>query len=167
MSFIGYFFLLVVALGLAELSFLVQVASELGFFPTLGLCILTGVVGGALVRAQGLVTLRRIQSHVAAGEVPTVEIISGVVLLLTGALLIMPGFITDALGLLLLVPAVRRGVARRIGRAIERRVTLFGPHGQTGARSFFDGPVRPAGGRGRGRVIDIGPDDDPSGPAPS
>ena len=72
MTFVGRFFLAVLALGFVEVYLLVKVAGRIGFFPTVGLCILTGVIGAALVRRQGLQTMRQIQAfqHVRkTGEV--------------------------------------------------------------------------------------------------
>lgn len=137
MSFVGKFFLLVLVLGFAELWLLVNVASGIGFLPTLGLCILTGVVGGALVRRQGLKTLQQIQQAVGRGEVPAVQIVSGLVLLIVGALLIVPGFITDILGFLMLVPGLRGLAAGRVAKSLEGRVqSSFSGYGAAGFGPF-------------------------------
>jgi UPF0716 protein FxsA len=146
-TFIGNFFLLVVLLGLSERYLLFKAAGIVGFWGTVGLCVLTGVVGGTLVRIQGLRTLQQIQESTSQGRVPAVEMVSGVVLLLLGAMLIMPGFITDVLGFVLLIPAVRLTAARRLVRVFERRVVIRGPG--------MD-PNTPQ----RGRIIDIEPDDE-------
>lgn len=150
MTFIGNFFLLVVLLGLSELYLLFKAAGIIGFWGTVGLCVLTGIVGGALVRFQGLRTIQQIQVSMSQGRVPAVEMVSGVVLLLVGAMLIMPGFITDLLGFVLLIPAVRLAAARRLVRVFERRVVICGPD--------ID-PLSPR----RGRIIDIDPEDDSRG----
>jgi UPF0716 protein FxsA len=142
-SFIGKFFILVLVLGFAELWLLVNVASGIGFLGTLGLCIFTGMVGGALVRHQGLRTLQQIQQAVGRGEVPAVQIVSGLVLLIVGALLIVPGFITDILGFLMLVPGLRGLAAGRLAKSLEGRVhsTLGGGFG-----GFGPGAGNPFGG---------------------
>ncbi len=125
-SFVGRFFLLVVVLGFSELWLLVHVAGGIGFFYTLGLCIFTGMLGGALVRHQGLRTLMEIQEATARGEVPAVQIVSGLVLLIVGALLIVPGFITDAVGFLLLIPGLRGIASRRVAGSFRGRIERAG-----------------------------------------
>ena len=127
MSFIGRFFLLVLVLGFGELYLLVKVASQAGFLWTLGLCVFTGVLGGALVRAQGLRTLQQIQQAMARGEMPAVEIVSGLVLLIVGAMLLTPGFITDTIGFLLLIPGLRGLAAGRLARSLEGRLGGMAP----------------------------------------
>ena len=149
LSFVGRFFLLVVAVGFVEVYLLVAVAARLGFFATAGLCVLTGVIGGALVRHQGLRTLQEIQRAFAEQRVPAVEIASGVVLLVVGVALIAPGFVTDALGFAMLVPPVRLAVAALIARAWERRVA---------AARIIGAPGRGAHGERRGTVIDVDPE---------
>ncbi|PID38501.1 MAG: hypothetical protein CSB49_05250 [Proteobacteria bacterium] len=164
MSFVGKFFLLVLVLGFAELWLLVNVAGGIGFVATLGLCILTGMVGGALVRHQGLRTLQQIQQAVGRGEVPAVQIVSGLVLLIVGALLIVPGFITDILGFVMLVPGLRGLAAGRVAKSLEGRVQpSFGGFGASpfgGASGPFDGDQRGRGARGP-VVIDVDADERP------
>ena len=126
MTFIAKFFLLVLVLGMAEVYLLVKVAATLGFFSAAGLCVLTGVIGGALVRQQGFQTLVSIQESLGQGlseqtNGPTVEIVGGVVLLIVGVLLLTPGFITDALGFLMLVPRLRLSTARVLVAHFRRR----------------------------------------------
>ncbi|PKK90328.1 MAG: hypothetical protein CVV64_10195 [Candidatus Wallbacteria bacterium HGW-Wallbacteria-1] len=114
MSFIAYFFLAVVVLSCSELYLLVEVASRFSFAVAFILCALTGIAGGAMVRHQGLKTLSEIAGSLSEGKVPALEIISGLMLLIIGAFLMVPGFITDTLGLLLLIPVLRMAVADRI-----------------------------------------------------
>jgi UPF0716 protein FxsA len=148
MTFVGRFFLAVLALGFVEVLLLVKVAGAIGFLGTLGLCVLTAMVGGSLVRHQGLQTLRSIQTAMSQGEAPASEIVAGLVLLVAGVLLVVPGFVTDAVGFLALIPSLRRRLAawaaRRFGRSLPSQVFTSGP--------------RPPGARG-GRVIDVDPDD--------
>jgi len=154
MGFVGKFFLLVLTLGFAELTLLVRVSNLIGFWSTLGLCVLTGVLGGALVRFQGLRTFFQIQRKLASGELPTVDIVSGVVLLLSGALLITPGFLSDTIGFLLLLPLARRWVARWLIQRFQQRMV------HPGFPSVVWGPVARAGdnpGAVRVRIIDLDP----------
>lgn len=111
MRFIARFFLFVVVLSIAELYLLVEMASRFSLGLTLLLCILTGVVGGAMVRRQGLATLAEIGQSLNAGQIPGAQIVSGLILLITGTLLLTPGFITDTVAFLLLIPPLRRMAA--------------------------------------------------------
>jgi len=151
-SFVGKFFALVVIVGVAELYLLVYVAARLGLWGTAALCVLTGVIGGSLVRAQGLEALRQIQRSLAQGIAPAREIVGGLMLLLIGAMMIVPGFITDTLGFALLVPALRRQVAALIVSQLQDRVQLTHIH----EGSAWPGdPDDPRG--SRRHVIDVDP----------
>ena len=113
------FLLLFIGIPLIELYFLIEVGSVIGAFPTIFLTIFTALVGGWLVRMQGFKTALRVRGGMERGEVPAIEMLEGVVLLLCGILLLLPGFFTDLFGFLCLVPAVRRaaivGLLRRSG----------------------------------------------------
>ncbi len=124
MGFVGAFFLLVLVLSTTELFLLIRVAAAIGFFPAMGLCILTGVIGGLLVRHQGLATIRAIQREFATGGLPADELVGGALLLLAGALLCVPGFITDVVGFALLIPPLRRAAAGFIRNRIFLRFSL-------------------------------------------
>ena len=131
--------LLFVAVPLAEIYLLLEIGGIIGAVPAIGLVVLTAVIGAALVRAQGFSTIMRIRKNLDAGEVPAVAIIEGAFLLIAGALLLTPGFLTDAIGFGCLVPPLRRAL---IVRFIETRVVR--PHA----------PFDPAGPRRRGHVIE-------------
>ncbi|MFP4076503.1 MAG: FxsA family protein [Halochromatium sp.] len=107
------FLLLFVMAPLIELYFLIQVGSVIGALPTILLSILTAVIGGYLVRVQGLTVLMRVHSTMDRGETPALELLDGAALLLCGFALMLPGFITDAVGFALLVPALRHALIRR------------------------------------------------------
>jgi UPF0716 protein FxsA len=121
------FLLLFVGAPLVELYFLIQVGSVIGALPTIILSVLTAVLGGALVRMQGLGVLMRVRGALDRGETPALALIDGAVLLACGFLLLLPGFVTDAIGFLLLVPPLRHALIRRyvqivpIGPAAEQR----------------------------------------------
>ena len=137
MGFVGKFFAAVVIVGTAELMLLLKVASGLGFLATALLCVLTGIAGGALVRAQGLSTLTRIHHALRVGQAPADEMVSGAILVLVGALLVTPGFLTDAIGFALLVPRVRVVVAQ----GIVSRFSFFRGAGRgTGVIDVYDDP---------------------------
>jgi UPF0716 protein FxsA len=112
------FLLLFVMAPLIELYFLIQVGSVIGALPTILLSILTAVIGGTLVRMQGLTVLMRVRATMERGETPALELLDGAVLLLCGFALMLPGFVTDAVGFALLVPALRQVLIRRYIRVV-------------------------------------------------
>lgn len=134
-------FLAFLLVPLAEIYVLIQVGSLIGALPTVLLVVFTAVLGAALIRAQGLNTLARMRAAADRGEIPAVEIMEGVCLLVAGAMLLTPGFVTDSLGFLLLVPGLRRHIILGL---LER-----------GAIRGRSGPTAPSGTPpGAGRVID-------------
>lgn len=101
---------------LAELYVLIRVGDLIGALPTILLAVLTAIIGTFLVRRQGFAVLNRIQEQMRHEEIPALEMLDGALLLLAGLLLLVPGFLTDAIGLALLVPALRH---RLIGRYMQ------------------------------------------------
>ena len=114
--------LLFIALPIAEIAVIIKVGSLLGVAETIALLLGISVVGVWLVKREGIGVLRRMREQTNAGRVPGNELVDGVLLLLAGVLLIPPGFITDAAGLLLLLPPVRSGIRRLTRRRLSRRV---------------------------------------------
>ena len=100
--------ILLLVVPLAEIYVLIEVGSEIGAVATVSLVVLTAVVGAALMRAQGLAILLRARATMARGEAPALELLEGAAILIAGALLLTPGFITDAVGFACLVPSVRQ-----------------------------------------------------------
>jgi len=115
------FLLVFVGAPLVELYLLIEVGSEIGAIPTIALSIFTAVLGGLLVRMQGFAVLFRAQSQMANKELPALELMEGALLLLVGLALMLPGFITDAAGFLLLIPPLRRWL---VVRWLKSRGTL-------------------------------------------
>jgi UPF0716 protein FxsA len=111
-------FSILIVVPIAELYFLIRVGGEIGALPTIGLTILTAVVGAALVRVQGFTVLARVREAIDRGEVPAMEMLDGALLLAAGLMLLLPGFFTDALGFLLLVPPLRRMFVGRFVRIV-------------------------------------------------
>lgn len=103
--------LLIVAIPLVELTVLVDVAGRIGVLEAVGLTVLTAIGGLALVRQQGLAVVLEAQKAAERGEPPVAEIIEGLFIVLAGVALLLPGFISDSVGLLLLVPPVRKLLA--------------------------------------------------------
>ncbi|HHC74586.1 MAG TPA: FxsA family protein [Thiothrix sp.] len=111
----AFLFLLV---PIIEIYFLIQVGSVIGAFPTILLVVGTAVLGGFLLRQQGLSTFRRYQQNLAKGQLPAQEMLEGVLLLIGGVLLMTPGFFTDTLGFLCLLPITRPWIATWLVRRV-------------------------------------------------
>ncbi|HIP76497.1 MAG TPA: FxsA family protein [Psychromonas hadalis] len=107
-------FLVFSSISLLEIYVLMKVGSFLGAGATVGLVILSALVGSALVRSQGLHLIRDLQERTARGEMPGQQLIEGMMLIITGVLLVTPGFVTDFAGLLLLQPSIRGYFAKLI-----------------------------------------------------
>ena len=123
---------------LVELAVIIQVGQAIGVLETIALLIAVSVLGGWLVKREGMGVLRRISGSVDAGRVPGRELADGALIILAGALLITPGFVSDVLGIALLLPPVRAVVRPILVTALAKRALI--------------GRVRPAG---YGRTIDI------------
>lgn len=108
------FLLLFVGIPLLEIVAFVQIGGKIGALWTVILTVLTAFIGAVLVRTQGLQTLFKVKRQLAGGELPATTMVEGILLLICGAMLLTPGFITDTLGFLGLVPAIRHGVAKSI-----------------------------------------------------
>jgi len=106
--------LLFIIIPLVELYVIIAVGEHIGAFWTVILVLLTAVIGVNLLRMQGMSTLMRAQRNMAQGAIPAMEMIEGIALAVAGVLLITPGFITDSIGFLLLLPASRQAVIRYI-----------------------------------------------------
>lgn len=115
--------LMFVLVPILEIYLLIQVGGVIGVLPTIFLVVFTAVFGGLLLRWQGFATLERVRATLARGQVPALELLEGAMLLVGGALLLTPGFFTDAIGFVCLIPVLRRGVIRW---AIRRGVVIGG-----------------------------------------
>jgi UPF0716 protein FxsA len=122
--------LLFIVVPIAELYVIIQVGQAIGALPTIGLLVLDSLLGSWLLRSQGRTAWSRFQLALAAGRPPARETIDGALVILGGALMLAPGFITDALGVLLLLPSTRAIVRRGLARNLLRR--LFGPLANVG-----------------------------------
>lgn len=112
--------LIFILVPLAEIYVLIQVGSVIGAGWTIILVVATAVLGAYLVRRQGFAIVSRVRAQLDDGELPAVEVLEGLFLLVAGALLLTPGFFTDALGFACLTPPLRRWV---IGRLIQDRIS--------------------------------------------
>lgn len=120
-----WFLLSFLALPIIEIALFIQVGGLIGLWPTLGLVILAGLVGLSIIRAQGVSALGKMQARMAAGENPSGPIADSGMIMVAGVLLLIPGFFTDAVGLILLIPAARHALLRRVGARIRTRASGF------------------------------------------
>ena len=131
--------LLFIVVPIAELAVLIQVGQAIGVWWTIALLVADAVIGSMLARSQGRATWRRFNDAVAAGRAPAREVLDGVLVIFGGALLLTPGFLTDVLGLFLLLPPTRAVVRAVLVRRFMHRMTASMsrggvPRGTPGAR---------------------------------
>jgi UPF0716 protein FxsA len=144
-------FALFIVIPIVEVYLLIQVGSWIGVIPTVLLVIATAMMGISLLRSQGLSTLMSAQQSLARGEVPAFQLMEGAALLVSGALLLTPGFVTDLVGFLGLAPLTRKMMVS----AFLSRVTLSGIRvGQHGSFQQGDGPDVARGAFRNGAVVD-------------
>jgi UPF0716 protein FxsA len=115
---------LFIVVPLAELYVILKVGDWLGILPTIALLAADSVLGSLLLRAQGRAVWQRFTETMAAGRVPRREVLDGVLVIFGGAFLITPGFLTDIVGLLLLLPPSRAVIRRYVTRRLGRRVVV-------------------------------------------
>ncbi|WP_422371976.1 FxsA family protein [Hoeflea sp.] len=134
------FLLLVVPL--AEIAAFVVIGGQIGVWATLGMVLLTAAIGSVLLRWQGIGLFNRINAEMQANRVPGRELVHGVMILVAGVLLLTPGFVTDTLGFLLFVPAVRDGVWRLVrDRIVVTTMSARQDGRRPGSRGPQDGVV--------------------------
>ncbi len=124
--------LLFLVVQLVELYVIIQVGQAIGALNTIGLLLLDSLVGGWLMKREGLAVVRRLQAKVTHGEVPGSELVDAFLILFGGALMLTPGFVSDVVGMALLLPPVR-AIVRRV---LARRFKSIAVH-----RSGFGGNV--------------------------
>ncbi|MEX0980291.1 MAG: FxsA family protein, partial [Gemmatimonadota bacterium] len=133
--------LLFIVVPLVELALLIRLGQWMGFWPTMGLVLLTGAVGAWLARAEGFRTVWQLRSDLEQGRIPHQAMQDGVAILVGGVLLLTPGFLTDAAGFSLLFPPTRRWVQRRFRRRIEDGIRKGHTEGRIRAGVFRTGPT--------------------------
>lgn len=143
--------LFILALPLIEIAGFVVVGRQIGVLPTLGLVIATGILGAILLRIQGFGVMSSIRQEAEAGHDPSRELAHGMMVLLAGMLLLIPGFVTDIIGLLLFLPPIRDLAWGYLRRRIDIVTTGFGGFSRRGAKA-------------RGKTIDLDEDEYSAGP---
>jgi UPF0716 protein FxsA len=144
MRFLAFFALI----AIAEMATFFWVESRIGLGWALLLALATAFVGSFLVRRAGLSVIGRIRAKLGESQLPGRELSDGAAILVAGAFLISPGFITDTLGFLLLLPPVRDLIYRIVAQRLTRRVSVFTTDFRTTSREPF-----------HGELIDVDPDD--------
>lgn len=107
-----FLILIFVGVPILEIAVFIKAGDVIGLWPTLAAVVVTAVVGAALLRAQGLAVIGRARTQLDQGQIPIAEVLTGVCLLVGGALLLTPGFVTDSVGFMLLIPSVRQILGR-------------------------------------------------------
>jgi len=114
-----------IAVPLVELALLIKIGQYLGVMGTLGVVVLTGLLGSVLAASQGSRALRQIREDMMAGRMPTQSILDGALVLAAGLLLITPGLLTDSVGFFLLIPPGRRLLRRLLTRRLRSKVQNY------------------------------------------
>ncbi|MCK5877656.1 MAG: FxsA family protein [Candidatus Marithrix sp.] len=119
MTTFQFLLLLFITVPVLEIYLLITVGSTIGPLITVLLIIFTAILGTYLLRIQGLATLQKAQTSMGQGQLPAGALIEGIILLISGALLLTPGFVTDAVGFTCLIPPIRRGIANSLVKNIK------------------------------------------------
>lgn len=114
--------ILFVIIPVTELYILIEVGKKIGSLTTIGIIILTGIIGAYLVKSQGFMILRKIQNDLNEGIMPGDSLIQGAIILLGGVLLLTPGFITDITGFIFLIPAGRKIVKKYLLKWLKGKI---------------------------------------------
>ncbi|MEZ5932818.1 MAG: FxsA family protein [Alphaproteobacteria bacterium] len=130
-----------IVMPLIEIAVLIQVGSWIGLWPTLGLIILTAIIGTWMLRRQGFAVLRRAQRQLDQGGIPLGEVFEGFCLVIAGALLLTPGFVTDVIGASLLAPPIRVWLYRVLGGRFRAAAMPGDGRQPPGPRPAGRGPV--------------------------
>ncbi|WP_028294657.1 FxsA family protein [Oceanobacter kriegii] len=146
------FLLIFIIVPIIELAVLIQVGGLIGVLPTIAIIFVTAILGVRLLKQQGAGVLLRAQQKMQEGGLPASELAEGFLLALAGALLLTPGFVTDAFGFALLVPAIRHSMIGNVTKFIKPKVMMGGgfgqgPQGGPQSSPFEGGQADPFGGR--------------------
>ena len=147
-------FLLFIAVPVIEIAIFIQVGGLIGVWPTIAIVLGTAFLGASLLRLQGLQTWRRAEEAMRRGEPPVAEMLDGVFLFIAALLMVTPGLFTDAIGVLFLIPPVRRRIGRYAARRLAESAKFHVRTSGRGGRGGMGGgtPDRPS--RGPGPVIE-------------
>lgn len=143
------FFILFIIVPVIEIYLFIKVGGLIGAGNTILIIIVTAIVGAAMLRSQGMQTLARIQQSLQQFQLPAMEMMEGVLIVIGGAFLLTPGFFTDSIGFLCLVPATRRIFVGLV-------IGIFGNIFSVSRRksSYFQSSVKPSSGNKKSRIIE-------------
>ncbi len=154
------FLLIFIAVPIIEIAAFIKIGDIIGLWPTIACIILTAIVGTFVLRQQGLSVLQKAQTSLQNNQVPLDSVIHGAFLLIAGALLLTPGFFTDAVGFILLVPPARTVIAHFLWQRMKDKVHIYntgpGGHGPGGGRGGPGGPII------EGEAVEVEPEDPPA-----
>ena len=128
--------LLFMLIPIVEMWILIEVGGWIGALPTIGLVVLTATIGLSLLKQQGLSTLLRARRKMDEGAIPASELVSGVMIAVGGALLLTPGFVTDAIGFALLIPQTRQWVLFKLIDRYRDKIVIEGEFHRVDDRNF-------------------------------
>ena len=114
--------LIFIVVPLIEILLLIEIGSRIGALNTILVIVLTAILGASMMRHQGFTIMRNIQRDLSRGRMPTGELINGALVLVGGIVLLTPGFFTDAVGFILLIPATRGFIRKKIQLLIRRKI---------------------------------------------
>ena len=137
----GRLLLLFVFLPMIELYLLIMLGARIGPMPTIGLIVLTGILGATLARQQGLSTLAKIQNELRQGRAPTQELAEGAMILVGGLVLLTPGILTDIFGFAMMVPGIRKSLAKQFKIRFPQGFASTNTGFQSGQKSRDDDDV--------------------------
>ena len=137
MNILVVILLIIIALPITEIYFLIEVGSVIGAIPTILITILTAITGISLIRIQGISTIQKMQVSMQKGQVPAIELLEGVMLMLAAVFLLIPGFLSDSLGFLLLIPPLRHILAQSYISRQKMSSAFYSQ--QTHNQTFIDG----------------------------
>jgi UPF0716 protein FxsA len=138
---------LFILVPIAELAIFIALGDKIGLWRTLAIIVITGILGAALTKSQGTRALQRFRQASAEGRLPHQEVTDGLLILIAGAVLLTPGFLTDTVGFLLLVPPVRALVRGRLAAYLKSKIKIVTPN--------MPGEPAPPPPPGKGKVIDV------------
>src|SRR5436190_22472303 len=146
-------FVLFIVIPILELAVIIQIGQAIGVLPTIALLIADSVLGAALMRSQGRAAWLRFNAALAEGRVPGREVMDGALVIFGGALLLTPGFLSDLLGLILLLPPTRAVVRSILVRRYGSRLMATAARG-AGSRVFGFGARPPHGSASYDDIVD-------------
>ena len=146
--------LLFVIVPALELAILIEVGKDIGFWPTMGIIVLTGIIGSSLTRMQGMAVWSQFNSKLQQGQLPGNELIDGLIVLCSGALLLTPGILTDFVGFLGLIPYSRMFIRKQLQKYLKQSQIQANVHFHSsmfGSSQAPGTPLPPLPRNGKGR----------------